>query len=258
MQYLAVLIAPLLSLAYAQTAIPADQLGSPACEADYNTVTQTFTECGMFDKNSIIHFANGTTSVVMCLCKPENLNTLTGIRSSCRSIPAVEEIRRFVAIVDMDCAAFASGSPLPTRPQATGTAVSGPDGRVLSKECIAGRNTALTISSNCGIPPTVTLAASLRQSVVNCMCDNYSVVESSVKSCEAYMGAMELSASREFLSGLKQRCPTTGAQTGAPTSAEMGTHTGTAQVNVKSGAVGSVDVVGFASVAMLVAFALVN
>ncbi|KAJ3222588.1 hypothetical protein HDU81_009795 [Chytriomyces hyalinus] len=239
----AVLTASLLSLAHAQTTIPAGSIGNAACEADYNSVTQAFTKCGAFDTANIVHFANGTNSVLMCLCKPDNLNTLTGIKSSCRSIPAVEETWQSAIVIAYDCASFASGSPLPIhQQQPTGTAISSPDGRLISKECAAGRDSVDTISTTCKLPEGTLTVASMNQPLVNCLCDNYSMLESGITSCVPYMEKTEFVYAKGILSDLKPRC-------GGPTAAQTGT-----QVNTKSGAVGSVDI-SFASVAMVVAFA---
>ncbi|KAI8844625.1 hypothetical protein BJ741DRAFT_215511 [Chytriomyces cf. hyalinus JEL632] len=150
----------------------------------------------------------------------------------------------------------------------TTTASTAADVLTPSKECTAARSNFTTVWKNCGLPETTTLVAILSQSsVVKCMCDSYSIVEADVTMCEEYILAKDLAVAKQFLSDLKQRCPAAAAlttaqaavQTAAQTSAKIVAQTtvqsSAAQSSVKSGGVADKS---FASVAMLVAFALVN
>ncbi|KAJ3253848.1 hypothetical protein HDU77_004344 [Chytriomyces hyalinus] len=260
MRYFAVLATLLLSLAHAQmVTIPAGSLGNAACEADYNSMTQAFIACGVGVQASTIPFANGTNSVIMCLCKPENLNTLTGFTSSCASIPGLDQVLSSTNNIVGDCAAFASG-PQPPPTITAGTAPP-PGGLTPSKECEAARNNLITVWSNCGVTFGSTFVSVLKQpTAAKCMCDNYSAAESAVMTCEKYTPPAEFGTAKQLLSELQQSCGgPTGAQTGAKTSATTGAQataqSSAAQSSVKSGAVGSADM-SFVIVVMVVAFAV--
>ncbi|KAJ3407316.1 hypothetical protein HDU80_009096 [Chytriomyces hyalinus] len=255
MRYFAILATLLLSLAHAQMmTIPAGSLGNAACEADYNSMTQAFIACGVGVQASTVPFANGTNSVIMCLCKPENLNTLTGFTSSCASIPGLDQVLSSTNNIVGDCAAFASRPQLP--PTSTASTAPPPGGLTPSKECEAARNNLITVWSNCGVTFGSTSVSVLNQpTAVKCMCDNYSAAESAVITCERYTPPAEFGAAKQLLSELEQSCggPTgaqTSAKTSAKTSAQATAQSSAAQSSVKSGAVGSVDM-SFVIVAML-------
>ncbi|KAI8844626.1 hypothetical protein BJ741DRAFT_659799 [Chytriomyces cf. hyalinus JEL632] len=257
MRYFAILAASLLSLAHAQmVTIPPGSLGNAACEADYNSMTQAFIACGVGVQASTVPFANGTNSVIMCLCKPENLNTLTGFTSSCASIPALDQVLSSTNNIVADCVAFTSRP----QPPPTSTAATTAPGRLTpSKECDAARDNMLTIWANCGVTFNPTSISVLKQPTAGqCMCDNYSAAESAVMTCEKYTSAEDFGTSKRLLLEFEQSCKgPTGTQTPAQASAKTGTPQATAQSSVKSGAAAGVNM-SFASIAMLVAFALVN
>ncbi|KAJ3232128.1 hypothetical protein HDU78_007313 [Chytriomyces hyalinus] len=209
--------ASLLAVASAQLSVPPGSLGNAACESDYNQMLGAFTSCGLKVTSTSITFVNGTNSATLCLCKPDNLKTLTQVQTSCSTVPSLASAVSDVDAITAKCTAVAKGSPLPAEPSGVLTAI--PNGSSLPPKCEAAQNGLLTAWNQCGIKYTSAgVSVSNGQESVKCICTKLDFVASAVAACD---GVSSVSSQKANLEKLRTGCATSAAASSHPRVAAM-------------------------------------
>ncbi|KAI8834360.1 hypothetical protein BJ741DRAFT_709682 [Chytriomyces cf. hyalinus JEL632] len=202
-----VLLAAFLSATYAQVA--PGTFGNAVCESDYGNVVQVLGTCGLKVSPSTgsVTFVEGVNNATLCLCQPDNVKTITKLKTSCSSVKQLEYLLSSTDVVTTECTAIANGSPLPEQPTGAITAIV--PKAFIPKQCETAQNSILATWNKCGITYSANgVSVSNKQEAVTCICKNLNVVESAVTACE---GVASFSSQRASYADLRKQCAQSGA-----------------------------------------------
>ncbi|KAJ3236931.1 hypothetical protein HDU81_010192 [Chytriomyces hyalinus] len=201
------LLAAFLSAAYAQ--VVAGTFGNAACESDYTTGVQALYKCGYtISLNGSVALNAARSVVEPCVCKPDNVNGMNQIKSSCSSVSQVDSVLSVFNLVLKECTALANGSPLPTT-KPTSTAVV--PTAVLTKQCETAQNNLMTTWGKCGVTNrAANMSIANQQDAVKCVCKNLNVVEDVLTGCG---DSVAVSSQKSYFADIRTLCAAQGGAT---------------------------------------------